>query len=123
MCNVAEVTQLQGCHCSTPRCLQTCGGSSLIKTLLHADNDRRLAKAANDAMLRKLQKEARKESRAEKKKLQKEQGRGSKQRGKREVGSWASDEEDFTETISRTDSGQGGQLSNTLQILHTCRHS
>ena len=78
----------------------------------HADNDRRLAKAANDGMLRKLRKEAQRESKAARKKLQRQleqDGRGTKQKALREARSWASDEEEFTETLPRTDSGQGGR--------------
>ena len=78
----------------------------------HADNDRRLAKAANDGMLRKLRKEAQKESKAAKKKLQRQldqDSRGTKQKPVLEARSWASDEEEFREVLPRTDSGQGGR--------------
>ena len=63
-------------------------------------------------MLRKLRKEAQRENKAAKKKLQQQleqDGRGTKQKPLREAGSWASDEEEFREALPRTDSGQGGR--------------
>ena len=63
-------------------------------------------------MLRKLRKEAQRESKAAKKKLQRQleqDGSGTKHKPLREARSWASDEEEFTETLPRTDSGQGGR--------------
>lgn len=63
-------------------------------------------------MLRNLHKEAQRESKAAKKKLQRQveqDGRGTKQKPLPEARSWASDEEEFTQTLPRTDSGQGGR--------------
>ena len=86
----------------------THAGNSRHGNSWYADNDRRLAKAANNAMLKKLHREAQKESKSLKKKVQQEQGsRGTKQKVKREA--WASDEEDFKEALPRADSGQQGQ--------------
>lgn len=77
-----------------------------------ADNDGRLAKAANVAMLKKLTREAKNQSKFDKKKLQQEQGsRGTKQKVKREGRAWASDEEEFKEALPKADSGQEGQHS------------
>ena len=63
-------------------------------------------------MLRKLRKEAQRESKATRKKLQRQleqDGGRTKQKPLREARSWASDEEEFKETLPRTDSGQGGR--------------
>lgn len=59
-------------------------------------------------MLRKLRKEAQKESKAAKKKLDQD-SRDTKQKPVLEARSWASDEEEFREVLPRTDSGQGGR--------------
>lgn len=78
-----------------------------------ADDDKRLAKAADEGRLRKLRKEAQRESRLVKKKLQRQQdqdGRGTKQQPLHGARGWASDEEEFTQTLPRTDSGQAGVL-------------
>lgn len=66
-----------------------------------------MAKAADEGRLRKLRKEAQRETKLAKKRLQQEQG--SKQQPLQEAKSWASDEEEFRETLPKTDSGQGGR--------------
>ena len=70
-------------------------------------------------MLRKLRKEAQRESKLVKKKLQREQEQDAKgnMQKLREERSWASDEEEFKETLPRTDSGQTGSCL-LLQSLH-----
>lgn len=69
-----------------------------------------MAKAADEGRLRKLRKEAQRENRLAKKRLQQEQGgKGTKQKPLQEAKSWASDEDEFTETLPRKDSGQGGR--------------
>lgn len=71
-----------------------------------------MAKAADEGRLRKLRKEAQRESKLAKKRLQRQQeqgGKGTKQKPLQEAKSWASDEEEFRETLPRADSGQGGR--------------
>ncbi|KAL3143597.1 hypothetical protein ABBQ38_002394 [Trebouxia sp. C0009 RCD-2024] len=80
-----------------------------------ADDDKRLAKAADEGRLRRLRKEAQRESRLVKKKLQRQQdqdGGGTKQKPSREARGWASDEEEFKDSsLPRTDSSQAGTLT------------
>lgn len=87
-----------------------------------ADDDKRLAKAADEGRLRRLRKEAQRESRLAKKKLQRQQdqdGRGTEQKPSREARGWASDEEEFKETLPRTDSGQAGVWPDAVRPFHS----
>lgn len=87
-------------------------GSSFSVFLLSADDDKRLAAAANAAMLKKLHTDARRDSKFVKKKLQRQLGpergsSGSKQKDRDEVKQ--EEPADSGQDLLRRDSSQGGK--------------
>jgi len=84
--------------------------ASLTCSSACADDDKRLAAAANGAKLKSLRKEAQRDSKFVKKKLQRQLESGSGSRGnKQKAKAEGSQEGDGEQALLRRDSSQGGE--------------